>query len=111
MHGKRCKAPPNRGSCDPWRATILTVTEHAATLIRDLIDKAQLPDSAGLRIAQREDHTALAMTLVHEPSPDDLIVAEQNVAVFLGPMAAHRVRTQTLDANCSDTSAAFYLRD
>lgn len=80
-------------------------------MIRDLLDQADLPDSAGLRIAQREDHTALAMTLADAPSPDDLIVAERDVAVFLGPRAARRVRAQTLDANTTAHCSAFYLRD
>lgn len=80
-------------------------------MIRELLDHADLPHGAGLRIAQREDHTALAMTLVDEPCAEDVIVAEREVAVFLGPMAARRVQTQTLDANTTDTSSAFYLRD
>jgi iron-sulfur cluster assembly protein len=94
-----------------WRHIILTLTEQAASMIRELLDHADLPDSAGLRIAQRDDHTALAMTLADEPSPDDLVIAERDVAVFLGPMAARRVQAQTLDANTTDTSTAFYLRD
>jgi iron-sulfur cluster assembly protein len=89
---------------------MLTVTEQAASMIRELLDHADLPEGAGLRIAQREDHTSLAMTLTDEPSPDDLIVAERDVAIFLGPMAARRVETQTLDATSTDISAAFYLR-
>lgn len=97
--------------CPEWRHLILNVTEQAASVIRELIDHADLPKSAGLRIAQREDHTALAMSLTHEPSPDDVIVADRDVAVFLGPMAARRVSGQTLDANSTDTTTAFYLRD
>lgn len=80
-------------------------------MIRDLIDRADRPQGAGLRIAQRDDHTALAMTLADKPCPDDLIVNECDVAVFLGPLAARRVGTQTLDAKSTDTSTAFYLRD
>jgi hypothetical protein len=80
-------------------------------VIRELLDQAHSPEGAGLRIAQRDDHTALAMTLADEPCPDDVIVAEGEVAVFLGPMAARRVRSQILDANSTDTSTAFYLRD
>lgn len=57
------------------------MTEQAASMIRDLIDQADLPQTAGLRIAQRDDHTALAMTLAQEPGQDDLVLAEHNVAV------------------------------
>lgn len=90
---------------------MLTMTEQAASTIHDLISQADLPETAGLRIAQREDHTALAKTLAPEPGQDDLVLAERDVTGFLGPIAAHRVQAQTLDAVTADTSAAFYLRD
>jgi iron-sulfur cluster assembly protein len=90
---------------------VLTITEQAASMIHELLDQADLPEGAGLRIAQRNDHTALAMTLAHEPGDLDLVVADHDISVFLGPMAARRVDSQTLDATSSDTNAAFYLRD
>jgi Fe-S cluster assembly iron-binding protein IscA len=62
---------------------MLTVTEQAASMIRELFDQANLPDHAGLRIARRDDHTALATTLADAPRPDDLIVAERDVAVVV----------------------------
>ena len=51
---------------------------QAASMIRELLDQAGLPDGAGLRIAQRDDHPALAMALADEPSALDLIVAERD---------------------------------
>ena len=90
---------------------MLTVTEQAASMIRELVEQADLPQGAGLRIAQRDDHTALGMTLTDEPGYHDMVLIEHDVAVFLGPRAAQRVGGQTLDANTTDTSAAFYLRD
>jgi iron-sulfur cluster assembly protein len=94
---------------------MLTVTEQAASMIQELLDAADLPEGAGLRIVQRDDHTALAMTLVDQPDDADLVVADHDISVFLGPMAARRIAAQTLDATSSatssDTSAAFYLRD
>ena len=88
---------------------MLTVTEQAARMIRELIDHSDLSEGAGLRIAQRDDHPALAMTLVEEPNDLDVIVAEHDVAVFLGPVAAVRTEGQVLDAT-SDSHSAFYLR-
>ena len=90
---------------------VLTVTEQAASMIRDLIDRADLPPGAGLRIAQRDDHSALAMNLAEEPDYHDMVLIEREVAVFLGPAAFRVVGSKTLDANITDTSAAFYLRD
>jgi Fe-S cluster assembly iron-binding protein IscA len=90
---------------------VLTITEQAASMIHELLGQADLAEGAGLGIAQRDDHTALAMTLADEPSHLDLVVADHEISVFLGPMAARRAATQTLDATSSETSAASYLRD
>lgn len=85
---------------------MLTVTENAAIVIRDLLAKADLPPSAGIRLAQREDHTALAITLTAEPGADDLVLETSGAPVFVGPVAAQRTAGPVLDA--SDT--AFFLR-
>ena len=90
---------------------MLNVTEQAATMIRDLLDEADLADGAGLRIAQRDDHTALTMRLCDQPHNDDVVVVGHDVSVFLGRMAARRTDGQTLDATRTEASAAFYLRD
>jgi Fe-S cluster assembly iron-binding protein IscA len=87
------------------------VTPHAAQVIRDLVAAADLPDGAGLRIAQRDDHTALAMTLSEQARDEDATITEEDATVFLGPAAAHRVQDQTLDAKTTGTTSAFYLRD
>lgn len=89
---------------------MLTVTEQAANVIRHLLGKAHLPEGAGLRLAQRDDHAALAMTLCERPATDDVVLIEQDVRVFLGPVAADRTRYQALDAEHADTHTAFYLR-
>lgn len=89
---------------------MLTVTAQAAHMIRDLIDRAHLPAGAGLRIARRGDHPALAMTLAAEPGSDDQVCVEHGAPVFLGPAAAERVAEQTLDGQRTDECSAFYLR-
>lgn len=90
---------------------MLTLTDDATTLIEDLIQHADLPAGAGLRIAQREDHTALAMALAEHAEPRDLVVQDGDATVFLGPVAAERLAEQTLDARTNETGSAFYLRD
>jgi hypothetical protein len=45
------------------------------------------------------------MTLADEANELYLKVAEHGVAVFLGPMAARRVATQTLDATTTATTS------
>lgn len=90
---------------------MLRLTDQAASMITELIDDADLPDSAGLRIHQRDDHTSLAMDLADEPAPDDVVVLVHDAAVFLAPLAAARVDEQVLDARSGETGSAFYLRD
>jgi hypothetical protein len=87
---------------------LLSVTERAAAMIHDLIVAKDLPEGSGLRIAQRDDHTALAMSLSVEPGSDDTVLEE--APIFLGPIAAHRTTDATLDAKATETTHAFYLR-
>lgn len=89
---------------------MLLVTEQAAGVIKELLTSGGLPAGAGLRLAQRDDHPALAMRMSRRPDAGDVVVREHDVAVFLGPVAARRTRSQTLDANRTPTSTAFYLR-
>ncbi len=77
---------------------MLNVTGQAADLIKELVADADLPEEAGLRLAQRDDHTALGMSLAAEAASDDVVLVENNAMVFVGPMAAERVSGQTLDA-------------
>ena len=89
---------------------MLSVTEQASRIIRELIGKAQLPEGAGLRLAQRDHHAALAMTLCEQPATDDVVLLDQDVRVFLGPVAADRTQDQALDAEHTETHTAFYLQ-
>lgn len=89
---------------------MLRLTDDAASMIAELLDDPELADGAGLRIHQRDDHTALAMELADAPGPDDVVLVDHDVTVFLGPIAAQRVADQVLDARSGETGAAFYLR-
>lgn len=89
---------------------MLRLTDQAARMIAQLVDSAHLPAGAGLRIAQRDDHPALAMALTEAPGPEDLVVVDHDVTVYLGPIAAERVAEQVLDARSGETGSAFYLR-
>ena len=89
---------------------MLTLTDDATTMIEELLHQAELPPGAGLRIAQREDHTALAMSLAEHAEPRDVVVRDGAATVFLGPVAAERLTEQTLDARTNESGSAFYLR-
>ena len=88
----------------------MKLTENAASMILDLVERQDLPQGAGLRIAEREDHVALSMTLAESAEPDDRVVSENGAAVFLAPVAAVRLETSTLDAGENAVGAAFFVR-
>ena len=88
---------------------MLHVTGDAAALINDLVQDDALPEGAGLRIAQRDDHPALAMTIEAEPGPQDVVLVDHRAKVFLGPVAQERLAGQTLGARTGELGAAFFL--
>lgn len=87
---------------------MLSVTQNAAEMITALTHRADL-SSGGLRIAQQGTAPGLTMAVVPEPDAQDVVVLQHQVAVFLDPVAADRLASDTLDARSTDEGAAFFL--
>lgn len=87
---------------------MLSVTETAADMITRLTTGADLPEG-GLRIAEEGSTPGLHMSVVPRPAADDVVVLQHHVAVFLDPVAADRLTSDTLDARDSEAGAAFFL--
>ena len=87
---------------------MLSVTPTAAEMIADLKAQANLPEG-GLRIADEGPAPGLVMSVAPRPAADDVIVLQHEVAVFLDPVAADRLTSETLDARSSEAGAAFFL--
>jgi Fe-S cluster assembly iron-binding protein IscA len=93
---------------------MLTISEGASEAIRRLVESADLPDSAGLRIAAgdtTEQGTPLELALVESPGADDEVVADSGAAVFLEPEIAPALEDVILDAQISDDEVAFVIRE
>lgn len=88
----------------------MKLSEDAASMITSLARQQDLPPGSGLRIAQRDDHDALAMDLVEAPGPDDVVLVEHDATVFLGPIAERRLADETLDARHGELGPAFFVR-
>ena len=86
----------------------MKLTDDAASMIADLAQ--ELPDGAGLRIAPRDDHEALAMGMTEAPGPDDVVIRAQDAQVFLAPVAQLRLEDATLDARANELGSAFFLQ-
>ena len=88
----------------------MRLTDDAASMITELVSAQDMPQGAGLRIAQRDDYDALAMGLAAGPGPDDAVVVQDDATVFLGPIAQHRLAGATLDARHGELGAAFFVQ-
>ncbi len=78
---------------------MLVLTESATTVIRSLVDRPELPDTAGVRIASTHDGPGpLAVAPAGAPDAGDQVVEEQGARVFLEPTAAAMLEDQVLDA-------------
>jgi Fe-S cluster assembly iron-binding protein IscA len=77
---------------------MLTLTEHATSVIRELADRPDTPDGTGLRITTDDTRGALALTLAAEPAPGDEVIDEAGARVFLDQQAALMLDDKSLDA-------------
>lgn len=76
----------------------LSLTENAATEIRNIVANPEVPDSGGVRITSAPTG-GLTLSLAAEPAAGDTVVDESGARVFLEPTAAQLLDTMTLDAN------------
>ncbi|MEX2290121.1 MAG: hypothetical protein WD794_07340 [Mycobacteriales bacterium] len=89
---------------------MVKLTDDAALMIEHMVENGQLPPGAGLRIAQRDDHPALAMRLADGAEPEDVTVTGRQARLFLAPVAEARLVGQTLDARSNEAGSAFFVR-
>lgn len=92
------------------REHAVQLTDDAASMIVDLVEGRALPDGAGLRIAPRPDHPALAMALVERAAPLDVVVRADRARLFLAPDAHRRLAGEVLDARRSSSGSAFFVQ-
>lgn len=76
---------------------MLTLTDTAATEIRNLVAQPEVPDDGGVRIASGPDG-ALTLALAPAPSEGDAVVENDGARVFLEPTAGDLLADQLLDA-------------
>ena len=76
---------------------MLTVTDNAATEIRNLVANPEVPDEGGVRIASNPEG-ALTLALTGAPADGDQVVDSNGARVFLEPLVGHLLDDKTLDA-------------
>jgi iron-sulfur cluster assembly protein len=76
---------------------MLTMTDNAATAIRDITSQEAVPPGAGLRIAADESGDGLLLSLAAQPFEGDQIVDSAGARLFLDQYAAALLDGMELD--------------
>ncbi len=81
---------------------MLTLTENTSTIVKQLTDSPEAPESAGLRISATPD-AQLAVTAADQPEPGDQVVEQDGATVYLDPKAAEVLDDKVLDAGVDES--------
>ena len=93
---------------------MLTLTPVASEAIRQLSLQTDDPEASGIRIApgpETPQGTALELTLVEEPEPEDEKLDEDGATVYLEPHVAGFLDDKVLDAQVDEGRVTFLVRD
>ncbi len=84
---------------------MLTLTENASAVIKNINESQEQPEGSGLRIVQQGDgqQAELALTTANSPEPGDQVVEEQGARVFLEETAAETLDDKVLDAQVDES--------
>lgn len=82
---------------------MLTLTENAATIVKQMTDVPDAAESAGLRISEAE--SGFAVTATDQPVAGDQVVEQDGATVYLTDSAAEKLDAMVLDAGVDDTGA------
>lgn len=78
---------------------MLTLTENASTIVRDINAQQPQPES-GLRItSDAGDQPAFAVTTCDQPEPGDQVVQQDGATVYLDESASQQLDDKVLDAS------------
>jgi iron-sulfur cluster assembly protein len=77
---------------------MLTLTENAVAVIRDITGQREVPTGAGLRIAP-DVSGSLNLSVSPEPQPGDEVVDEGGARLFLDQEAAPMLADKALDVS------------
>jgi Fe-S cluster assembly iron-binding protein IscA len=89
---------------------MLSLTDSATTAIRTLIDRPEMPDGSGLRLATAEDGSgSFSVSAAAAPQPGDSVIETDGARVFLEPDAADLLDEKVLDAGTDNDGHLQFL--
>ena len=77
---------------------MLTLTQNASSIVKELIDRLPEADTAGLRLSTDVAEGGVAVTAVGAPEPGDQVVEQGGATVYLEDSASLALSDQVLDA-------------
>ncbi|WP_395244425.1 Fe-S cluster assembly protein HesB [Agromyces sp. MMS24-K17] len=82
---------------------MLTLTDTASLVVKELVSRRGGPDSSGLRISADEpESTDFAVAIVPAADTSDVVVEQDGARVFLGGGAGEALDDKTLDARVDE---------
>ncbi|MGS2616491.1 adhesin [Micromonospora sp. LZ34] len=81
---------------------MLTMTDNAVMVIRDLANQQDVADEGGVRIAADTGAGSLTVELAAQPAQGDHVVDNQGARIFLDPDAAELLGDASVDATVDD---------
>jgi iron-sulfur cluster assembly protein len=92
------------GSCQQStkESLLLTLTENASTIVKDIAAQQGGSDSTGLRISSEDPSQGLMVTAAEQPHPGDETVDADGAVVYLDPPASQQLGDQILDASVDE---------
>ncbi|MEU1684035.1 HesB/IscA family protein [Micromonospora sp. NPDC005707] len=81
---------------------MLTMTDNAVLVIRDLANQQDVAEEGGLRIAADTDAGSLSIELVEQPAQGDQVIDDQGARIFLDADAAELLDGTSVDATVDD---------
>ena len=91
---------------------MLTLTDAAADVIRNLLDSQSVPHGGGLRISAApptdgDDEPTFELAVVTGPFASDAVVEQSGVFVYLEPAAVPAFSDKLLDAEQGENCVSF----
>jgi iron-sulfur cluster assembly protein len=92
------------GSCQQStkESVLLTLTENASTIVKDIAAQQGGSDTTGLRISSEDPSQGLMVTAAEQPLPGDQTVDADGALVYLDPPASQQLDDQILDASVDE---------
>jgi iron-sulfur cluster assembly protein len=95
---------------DEWENDMLTLTDNAADIVKQIADQVPDAEGPGLRISGAEEgaDAGLTLTAAEAPQPGDQVLDEHGARVFLDEAAATLLDDKVLDAEVKPDGAVTF---